>query len=195
MRMKDAYDYDQVKKTYTNIDWPPINIVLSGKGRVGTGAAQVLREMGIEEVSPEAYLNEKSDRARFVQIDYNHYVAPRPGSDKELKDFFEHPGEFISDFLRFETKSDMMLNGIFRDNVAHVFFTQEQIKHDDYRIRVIADVTCDKAPVSSIPSNHRATTIDDPVFGHDPVKEEEEAPSLDHVIDIMTIDNLPIELP
>jgi len=195
MRMKDAYDYDQVKKTYTNIDWPPINIVLTGKGRVGTGAAQVLREMGIEEVSPEAYLNEKSDRARFVQIDYNHYVAPRPGSDKELKDFFEHPGEFISDFHRFATKSDMMINGIFWDNDAPVFFTKEEMKHDDFRIRVIADVTCDIAPVSSIPSTLRATTIDDPVFGYDPVKEEEVAPFQDHVIDMMTIDNLPNELP
>lgn len=195
MRMKDAYDYDQVKKSYVNIQWPPIDIVLTGKGRVGTGAAQVLREMGIEEVSPQTYLNEKSDRARFVQIDYNQYVVPRPGSDKGLNDFFDHPSEFISDFYRFATRSDLMINGIFWDNDAPPFFTKEQMRKEDFRIRVIADVTCDIAPVSSIPSTLRATTIDDPVFGYDPVKEEEVAPFQDHVIDMMTIDNLPNELP
>ena len=65
----------------------------------------------------------------------------------------------------------------------------------EFKIRVIADVTCDIAPASSIPSTLFASTIAAPVFGYNPVSEKEEAPFQPHVIDMMTIDNLPNEMP
>ena len=65
----------------------------------------------------------------------------------------------------------------------------------DFSIKVIADVTCDIAPVSSIPSTLKASTIADPIFGYDPVKKEEAPPHQAGIIDMMTIDNLPNELP
>ena len=41
----------------------------------------------------------------------------------------------------------------------------------------------------------RASTIADPIFGYDPQTGEETTPHQPGVIDIMTIDNLPNELP
>ena len=49
--------------------------------------------------------------------------------------------------------------------------------------------------MSSIPSTLYASTIAEPVFGYDPEKEEAVAPYQETVIDMMTIDNLPNELP
>ena len=69
------------------------------------------------------------------------------------------------------------------------------MRDSDFRIRVIADVTCDIAPVSSIPSTLKASTIANPVFGYDPVAEAEAFPFQEGVIEMMTIDNLPNELP
>ena len=69
------------------------------------------------------------------------------------------------------------------------------MKEPTFNIQVIADVTCDIAPVSSIPSTLRASTIAEPVFGYDPVTGAETAPFQDHTIDMMTVDNLPNELP
>lgn len=194
MRMKDAYDYDQVKKSYRGIKWPPVKIVLTGRGRVGTGAAQVLKEMGFREVGPEAFLNEPAHGPEFVQIDYSRYAKLREGESGQ-KSFFTHPEAYESDFEKFASVADIMINGIFWDNNAPAFFTKEEMKGQDFNIRVIADITCDIAPVSSIPSTLRATTIEDPVFGYDTEKGVETEPYRGDVIDMMTIDNLPNELP
>jgi hypothetical protein len=66
---------------------------------------------------------------------------------------------------------------------------------DDFGIEVIADITCDIAPVASIPSTLKASTIADPIFGYDPVNHRETTPFQDDMIDMMTVDNLPNELP
>lgn len=194
-RMKDAFDYAQIKKTYQDISWPAIKIVLTGKGRVGAGAAKVLDDMGIRKVNSDEFLQQDFDEAVYTQIDFDKYVRPKPSSKHELKDFFEHPEEFESAFSPFAAVADVMINGVYWDNKAPAFFTTEDMRRSDYRIKVIADITCDLAPVSSIPSTLRATTIDDPFFGYDPVSEKETDPFQDHAIDMMTIDNLPNELP
>ena len=61
--------------------------------------------------------------------------------------------------------------------------------------KVIADVTCDIAPISSIPSTIKASTIADPIFGFERMTGKETKPHGKNVVDMMTIDNLPNELP
>lgn len=194
-RMKDVFDYAQMKKTYQNITWPAIKIVLTGKGRVGAGAAAVLNDMGLRNVPPDHYLTEKYPEAVYTHIDFDEYVRPRPSSNRDLNEFFNYPEDFESTFRPFTYVSDVMINGVYWDNKAPAFFTKEDMRDPGFKIKVIADITCDIAPVSSIPSTLRATTIDDPFFGYDPVTETEVAPFQDHTIDMMTIDNLPNELP
>ena len=88
-----------------------------------------------------------------------------------------------------------MINGIYWDNKAPAFFTKEEMNNDDFSIKVIADVTCDIAPVSSIPSTIKASTIANPVFGYDSKTGKETQPYSSRSVDMMTIDNLPNELP
>jgi hypothetical protein len=88
-----------------------------------------------------------------------------------------------------------MINGIYWDNRAPAFFTVEDMMKNNFKIQVIADVTCDIAPVSSIPSTLRASTIADPVFCYDPKEQQEINPFDLNGVDMMTIDNLPNELP
>ncbi len=194
-RMKDSFDYAQMKKTYQDIKWPPIKIVLTGKGRVGAGAAKVLDDMGIRKVTLKEYLNENFSEAVFTQIDFDEYVRPNPLSNRNPNEFFNHPEDFESTFAPFTAASDVMINGVYWDNKAPAFFTKNDMRDPGFRIKVIGDVTCDIAPVSSIPCTLRASTIDDPFFGYDPVTELEVVPFQDHTIDMMTIDNLPNELP
>ena len=87
------------------------------------------------------------------------------------------------------------MNGIFYDPKAPPFFTIEEMARPDFRISVIADITCDIAPAASVPATIRASKIADPVFGFDPHTRTECAPYQAHAIDMMTIDNLPSELP
>ena len=110
-------------------------------------------------------------------------------------DFYENPKDYKSDFHHFTKHADIFINGIYWDNDAPAFFSVEDMQKDDFSIQVIADVTCDIAPVSSIPSTLKASTIPDPVFGFDPVSAKETEAFNKDAVDMMTIDNLPNELP
>ena len=51
------------------------------------------------------------------------------------------------------------------------------------------------APVSSVPSTIRPSSIANPVYGYDPESGTESVPHQANVIDVMAIDNLPSEMP
>ncbi len=194
-RMKDCLDYAEAKSIYKDLSFPKMKIVLTGGGRVAAGAAQVLDDMGIKKVKPEAYLNTSFDEAVYTQLDCIDYVKRKDDSSFELNIFFEQPDLFESIFAPYYQSSDIMINGIYWDNLAPAFFSVEEMQSSDFNIKVIADVTCDIAPIASIPSTIKASTIADPIFGFNPSTGQEDAPFQDHVIDMMTIDNLPNELP
>ncbi|MEM1319791.1 MAG: NAD(P)-dependent oxidoreductase [Bacteroidota bacterium] len=194
-RMKDCRDYAEATRLYQSLQLPPMKIVLTGTGRVANGAAQVLKDMGIRQVPPAQYLQEEFQEAVFTQLDCEHYAEHKEGQAYSQEEFFAHPQRYRSSFAPYTKVSDIMINGIYWDNAAPAFFTREEAQADDFRIQVIADVTCDIAPVSSIPSTLRASTIADPIFGYAPASGTEVAPHSPNSIDMMTIDNLPNELP
>lgn len=195
-RLKDLKDYNEAKELYKSLSLPPMNIVLTGTGRVAGGAAMVLNDMGIKKISPISFIKESSDIPVFAQLNSFYYVKRKDGETFDSpQDFYDNPKSYTSDFQHFLATSDIMINGIFWDNDAPAFFTKKDMKDPNFRIKVIADVTCDIAPVSSIPSTLEASTIADPVFGYDPMTEKKTAPYQEHSIDMMTIDNLPNELP
>ncbi|MEL7020832.1 MAG: NAD(P)-dependent oxidoreductase [Bacteroidota bacterium] len=195
-RMKDCYDYAEAVGIYQKTDFPPVKIVLTGTGRVGQGAAQVLTDMGIAQVKPQDFLQQDYPHAVFTQLSVRDYVMPKENKTTwEIQDFYQQPQQFKSIFEPYTQVADIMINGIYWDNNAPAFFTSADMRRPDFNIKVIADVTCDIAPVSSIPSTLRASTIASPFFGYDPQTEMETVPFQAHVVDMMTIDNLPNELP
>ncbi len=194
-RMKDCLDYAEAQAIYKRMQYPPMRIVLTGTGRVGKGAALVLDDMGIQRVSPEEYLKNQYSKAVYTQLQCIDYARRKDGSPFDKETFYEHPELFESSFAPFYRCSDIMINGIYWDNNAPAFFSIDDMNSGDFAIKVIADVTCDIAPVSSIPSTLKASTIADPVFGFDPVSSQETDAYQDGKIDMMTIDNLPNELP
>ena len=194
-RMKDFFDYAEAQLFYKTIEFPPVKIVLTGTGRVGNGAAEVLRDMSIREVEAQEFLEQTFDEPVFTQLNSSDYVRHQQGKPFDLRDFYKNPGDYEGTFEPFYKVSDIFINGIYWDNRAPVFFTNADMRRDDFNIKVIADVTCDIAPVSSIPATLRASTIADPVFGYNPENQQETQPHQPQVVDMMTIDNLPSELP
>jgi hypothetical protein len=151
--------------------------------------------MGIRQVAPSGFLTGRYDRAVFTQLGSEHYVARRDGSAYSKPDFYANPHLYRSAFAPFAEAADIMVNGIYWDSRSPAFFTVADMASPRFRIQVIADVTCDIAPASSIPSTVRASTIADPVFGFDPRTGAEAPPHRPGCIDMMTIDNLPNEMP
>ena len=194
-RMKDCTDYEDAKEVYKNLKLPPMRLVLTGTGRVSKGAAEVLKDMNIKQVSPEDYLNSVFTEPVFTQISSLEYVKKKDDSPFSKKEFYESPENFQSNFLPFQQKSDILINGMYWNNDAPALFTLDDLKEDDFSIQVIADVTCDIAPVASVPTTIKASTIADPLFGYDKLKQEECSWKNENAICMMTIDNLPNEMP
>lgn len=194
-RLKDCHDYAEAVEIYKTLELPAIKIVLTGTGRVGMGAKKVLEDMGIREVTPEDFLKNSYNEAVFTQLQCKHYAARKDDNSFEKRDFYANPQAYKSIFGPYAAKSDILINGIYWDNAAPAFFTKEEMRTNDFNIKVIADVTCDIAPVSSIPSTLFASTIAKPIFGYDPKTEDVTEPFGENSVDMMTIDNLPNELP
>ncbi|MFB0907577.1 MAG: alanine dehydrogenase [Spirosomataceae bacterium] len=195
-RMKDLYDYKAAKEIYNKTDFPNIKIVVTGTGRVARGAVQVLTDMGFTKVRPIDYVKKEFDNPVFTQLNSFYYAKRKDGEVfDDVQDFYQNPSDYDSDFNHFLPMTDIFINGIYWDNDAPAFFTLEQMQSPDFNIKVIADVTCDIAPVSSIPSTIRPTTIPNPIFGFDPKTASETEPFQENSVDMMTVDNLPNELP
>jgi saccharopine dehydrogenase (NAD+, L-lysine-forming) len=195
-RMKDLFDYEAATQVYDKTKFPNIKIVLTGTGRVAAGAAMVLDDMGIKKVNPLEYITNEYDYPVYTQLNSFYYAKRKDGKmTNSVQDFYNNPIEYESNFSHFLPISDILINGIYWNNDAPSFFTLDQMKSDKFGIKVISDVTCDIAPVSSVPSTIKASTIQDPIFGFDPNTGNETSPHGKSVVDMMTIDNLPNELP
>lgn len=195
-RMSAFKDFDEVKAFYTkSLKLPNLKIVLTGSGRVGQGSAEVLDAMNIRKVKPREFLTETFDEPVYTQLICKNYAARIEDDGFDKSEFYAIPANYKSIFAPYSKFADIMINGIYWDNDAPPFFTKEEMKTEDFNIQVIADITCDIAPIASIPSTLYATTIAEPVFGYNPKTEQAEAPYQKHTIDMMTIDNLPNELP
>ncbi len=130
----------------------------------------------------------------FCQIGPEYYTRHKNGLKFNFSHFTKSPQEYESTFLPYTKVTDILITGHFWDPRSPVFFTREDMKKPDFRISIIADISCDiNGP---IPSTLRATTISDPFYAFNPFLETEEpAFSKQTNITVMSIDNLPGELP
>jgi len=177
----------------SKIKLPNIKIVLTGKGKVGKGAKEILDAMKIKEVSVNDYLTQEYNEPVYVQIDVLEYNKRKDGSILDKNDFYTNPQKYEGDFMKFAKVSDMYIAGHFFGDGAPFIFTREDAKSHDFNMKVIADISCDiDGPVAS---TIRASTIEDPIYGYDPETETEVDFKDPSAIVVMAVDNLPCELP
>lgn len=173
---------------------PGLKIMITGGGRVAHGAMETLNICSIMQVSPYDYLSYELDVPVFCRIGPEVYTQRKDKGPFVFDHFVKHPEEYESAFLPFTYATDILITGHYWDPKSPVFFSSGDMKKPEFRISVIADISCDiKGP---IPSTLRATTISDPFYGYDPVLETEEpAFTIPANITVMSVDNLPGELP
>lgn len=192
-RVGTVKDYNALKKLYNKIDLPPMRIIVTGDGRVAKGAMEVLDHLGIQRVDPENFLSDTFEEAIYTQLKIHHLYQRRSDHGFETQEFFDHPDRYESIFAPYTKATDLMINAIYWDPNAPIYFSKEDMQRPDFSIQTIADITCDIE--GSVPATLRATTIADPVMGYDPATHQEVDPYQSHTIDIMSVDNLPNELP
>lgn len=187
------HDMDEMLAGLKPVKLPPIKILITGGGRVAHGALETISALNLEEVSADDFLNKKFKEAVICRIDPDKYVKRKDGEPFDLQHFFDHPAEYESTFYPFARVTDLFIACHFWDPASPFFLSEEDMRRIDFRIQVIADVSCDiRGP---IPSTLRASTIAQPFYGYN-VDAREEADAFDQGnITVMAVDNLPGELP
>jgi len=191
---KDCLDYEEMIQQYKNIHLPQCKIVLTGTGKVAQGSRKVLEDAGIKFVSPEEYLTQDFDEAVFTHLT-TAYLYKDANGNFDKADFYQFPEKYTSAFLPYAAQTDILINGIFWNESMPRLFETEDIQQAQFSIKSIADISCDI--LGSVPINTRASSIADPVYAIDKTSLNEVAPyqNISTTIDLMTVDNLPNELP
>ena len=175
------------------IQLPNIKILLTGSGKVAKGAQEMLDAMQLKAVSVEDYITKDFEIPVYCKIDVLDYNKRKDGTLINNMDFFNNPTEYQSDFMRFARVTDYFIAGHFFGEGSPFLFTQEDARSLDFKIIVVADISCDiNGPVAS---TLRASTIADPLYGYDPQTASEVNYKDKNAITVMAVDNLPCELP
>ncbi len=180
---------EELKKVHL----PDVKIIITGGGRVANGATEIMGALKIRRVTPYEFLNYTFHEPVYTRLHSKDYNTPKDGSPWNSKSFYEHPENFTSTFDRYTRACDILMHCAFWHPSAPVLFTAEEMKSETFKITFIADITCDIN--GSIPSTIRASTIESPFYGYQPLSGKEEAPFTGKAINIMAVDNLPCELP
>jgi saccharopine dehydrogenase (NAD+, L-lysine-forming) len=193
-RAFECFDINDLKLELRKVKLPPVKIALTGAGRVAKGTMETLDTAGIRKVSPSDFLTQTFDAPVYVQLGSADYHTRKEGGHFNREEFHQHPERYASHFAQYTKVTDILLAGAYWNPAAPVLFTQHDMQARDFRIKVIADITCDIN--GSVPSTKRSTSIDDPLYDYDPVHDSILPPlSADKNITVMAIDNLPCELP
>lgn len=180
---------DELRK----IKLPNLKILLTGSGKVAFGAKEMLDGMCIKQVSVNEFLEDTFTESVFCMIDVLDYNKRKDGKILDVYDFYNHPEAYESDFFRFAKVTDFFIAGHFFGDGSPILFTKENAKHADCKIKFIADISCDvNGPIAS---TIRASTIENPIYGYDPITEKEVDFTNENAIVVMAVDNLPCELP
>jgi len=189
----ECHDYEELKQELKKIRLPNMKLIVTGNGRVANGAIELLGLMAMRRVTPYEFTHFSFREAVYTQLHSHNYNEPIDGAQWETARFYQHPQEFRSTFGKFFPHCDLFIHCSFWDPRAPRLFEKADMRRPDFRISVIADVTCDIN--GSIPSTQRSSTIAEPFYGYNPITEQEGAPFSNENITVMAVDNLPCELP
>jgi hypothetical protein len=192
--LKPAYecrDLVELAQEFKKVQLPALKIAITSIGRVGKGAKEILDLAGIKQVSTEDYLTKEFSEVVYVCLRSKDYIKEKTD---EAQSFYKNPSAYESDFQKFYQVTDMLITAHFWDVRGPALFEKEEAKRSDFKIKIIADITCDVK--GSIPITLRTSTITEPFYDYNPTTEQaEKAFNDDGNITIMAVDNLPSELP
>jgi len=187
-------DRKEVEQELKKVQLPKnTKIVLTGFGRVGHGAREIMSLLPIKEVDPDSFIAQEFNEPVFTHLDVEDYYARRDGGNFVKKEFFADPTPYKSTFSRFLPHADMYIPCHYWSDKADFIITRDNLKQDNVRLSVVADISCDID--CAVACTIKPSKISDPIYGYNPQTESEDDFMKDGVIAVMAVDNLPCELP
>ncbi len=188
-------DFEEVVTHYYGLKLPNFKVAITGSGRVASGLLEVMNRMDIKLVDKKEYLSKSFTYPVYVHLVGEDLYGHIKDEHYDREEFHSQPHLYKCKFLKYASHTDILLNGIYWDKNIDRLFTLEDVDNATFKINTVADVTCDLD--GSIPTNVAITTIDNPVYGYHRLQHQVVKPYQPNkdIIDMMTIDNLPNELP
>jgi alanine dehydrogenase len=190
----ECHDLEELERHLHAYPFPKdLHIVLTGGGRVGKGAMGVFERAGVERVAPKAFLEDVHAGPVYTVLGTRDLYARNDGMPFNKDAFHKDPTGHHATFLRYTRKADIYVACHFWDPRGPKILSAQDLRDEGSKLKVVADISCDiDGPIDS---TLRATTIADPFFGYDPRTENEVVAGTKGTITVMSVDNLPCELP
>ncbi len=193
-RAFECFDINDLKLELRKVKLPPVKIVLTGAGRVAKGAMETLDTAGIRKVNSSEFLNQIFDAPVYVQLSSADYHSRIEGGHFNREEFHQHPELYNSDFVKFTKVADILMAGAYWNPKAPKLFTRENMLQPNFKIKIVADITCDID--GSVPTTKKPSSITDPLYDYDASTDTTHPPlSNENFVTVMAVDNLPCELP
>jgi len=183
----------------------PLIFGIMGYGRSSKGAQEILDILPVEEIQPydlsdfikkENFSSNRVYKVIFKEADM--VIPVSQGKRFELRDYYSNPGQYRSVFDTYLPHLSVLVNCIYWTEDYPRFVTKKSLKElfmmDKYpRLKIIGDISCDIE--GSVECTFKTTTPSDPVYVYDPISESIIDGIQGRGIVVMTIDNLPAEIP
>jgi hypothetical protein len=192
-RVYKQRSFRELIHTYFGLRLPNVKITVTGSGRVAHGILEVMNLMGIHEVEPDEYLVRRFSYPVYVQLKGAELYENKITGKYIREEFHTHPEWYRCKFLPYASQTDILMNGVYWEKNIPRLFEKEDVKDQKFIIQTIADVTDDAN--GSVPVNMGDQTIENPFYGIDKNTLEKTDPFLPNSIDVMSVSNLPNELP
>jgi saccharopine dehydrogenase (NAD+, L-lysine forming) len=186
-------DRNEMEEELKRAKLPAIKICLTGSGRVANGAIDTLSALRIRKVTAFEFLNCAFNEPVYCQLNTKDYVETPTDHNFNENEFKKNPKDYVSIFQAYLAVTDILMTSHYWDPNSPKLFTKADMQAKDFKISVIADITCDIN--GSVPSTIRSTSIDKPFYGYSAKNDREEITFSKDTVLVMAVDNLPCELP
>lgn len=182
-------EFDQELK---KIDVSQIRAVLTGWGRVGNGAEEVMEQLDLKRVSEEEFLLNPNEKGVYVHIDTPQMYKRIHDGKFDKSEFYSSPESYTSNLEQYALSANLYIAAHLW-NAKNPILLNQAFFLNNRNCSVVADISCDlNGPIAC---TIRASKIADPVYGYDVVTGLETTYENDQAVAVMAIDNLPCELP
>lgn len=192
-RIYKNYDFRELTSSYFGMKIPAVRIVVTGSGRVAHGILEVMSLLGFHQVEPDKYLKDAFTYPVYTNLKGADLYQRRKGGGYERSDFHQNPDKYKCTFKPYLKCTDILINGIYWTEGMERLFEMSDMKEPDFRLQTISDITDDK--YGSIPCNLGDIPIEEMVYGVSRMTGQKTEPYLPGSTDLLTVGNLPNELP
>ena len=201
-KLQMTYQYNTVENLkehlaqYDLSQGEPIRALVVGTGKVGKGAIEVCQWLGLPQVSAEDFLAGNLPSGSFFAVLSSRHINQRKdGKSFDMADFVEQGAKaYESSFDKVLGNFNILLQTPYWTEKYPKHLTQQRmLEYKDKLPLVVGDISCDIN--GSLECTKKASEIDHPAFTY----KVETGELIDGIswqgVTVMSIDNLPCELP